>query len=314
MGIIHRRQHEQTQNHTSEVPAQLRGQIISQVLREDENRRSFSRCRHTDKHKQANRVLSEQLTSAIPLFLSRRLPGRVWLLEKKKAFSPQTDTCENWRASPWLSPSACQVSTNRPFLQLPPGILQITTNIYAASGCSVNIYLYDQTETARGKYISAETSHSRFKGGPLSSVNAQQDGKPALHEDTESTEGRVDKRWPIGWSSHLPQWLFVGFFDALPLGDGAMRDDGRDRSLVGACQMQHHRNSVGQSLSIKLDLASPMPPCSWWHSVGVMWPKKQKKNSHFFKCGLSDWVCYFLISFLNIYKKDVWRTCAGFCH
>lgn len=63
-------------------------------------------------------------------------------------------------------------------------------------------------------------------------------------------------------SSHLPQRLFVGFFDALPLGDGAMGDDGRDSGLVGACETQHHRNtSVSQSLSIKLDPASPMPPC-----------------------------------------------------
>lgn len=53
MGIVHRGQHEQTQNHTPEVPAQLRGQIISQVLHEDENRWNFSRCQHIDKEKQA---------------------------------------------------------------------------------------------------------------------------------------------------------------------------------------------------------------------------------------------------------------------
>lgn len=37
-GIIHRREHQQTQNHTPEVPTQLWRQIISQVLQEDGSR------------------------------------------------------------------------------------------------------------------------------------------------------------------------------------------------------------------------------------------------------------------------------------
>lgn len=36
--------------------------------------------------------------------------------------------------------------------------------------------------------------------------------------------------------SHLPHRLFVGLFKALPLGNGAMRDDGGDSGLVSACE------------------------------------------------------------------------------
>lgn len=155
MGIVHRRQHEQTQNHTAEVPAQLRGQIISQVLREDENRRSFSHCRHTDKHKQAQ--------SAFGLGQSGRYPSS-WLQPFR---SPSAGVfqggCGFWKKTPFPH-KLTRVRTRgrrRDSVLLPVRFLltgsfsQLSISMlhHAELPCSVNIYLYNDRNCEREVHL-----------------------------------------------------------------------------------------------------------------------------------------------------------------
>lgn len=129
VGVIHGRQHQQAQDDAAEVPTQLWGQVISQVLwAETEVRKPGQKPRHDPKASQLS-LTWESISNVLPL------GGGVFTVWCWEAPLHQSDCL--W-ASQWLTISAClqelniHTHTERDEASPPPLLTQLYGHLFVS--------------------------------------------------------------------------------------------------------------------------------------------------------------------------------------